>query len=58
MVKSWYMSSIYDDERNELHLNPPSFVTIEELNAKTGVLCWKVWINECLKGFSRGLDMY
>ena len=38
MVKAWFMDNDdHSDQRLEHHLNPPEFVTLEELYKKTGV---------------------
>lgn len=44
MVKAWYMNSNDDseDQRSERHLDPPQFVSVDELKEKTGVLYWEL----------------
>ncbi|XP_047494458.1 1,2-dihydroxy-3-keto-5-methylthiopentene dioxygenase-like isoform X1 [Penaeus chinensis] len=42
MVNAWYMDSSDEDKRNEHHLSPPEYVTLEKLRADTGVLYWKL----------------
>lgn len=43
MVNAWYMNSNdEEDQRSERHLNPPQYLTLEELKEKTGVLYWQV----------------
>ncbi|XP_063608839.1 acireductone dioxygenase-like [Penaeus indicus] len=42
MVRAWYMDSSDEDQRNEHHLSPPEYVTLEKLRADTGVLYWKL----------------
>ncbi|XP_065359138.1 acireductone dioxygenase [Calliphora vicina] len=37
MVKAWLMDNETTDQRLEHHRNPPAFITLEELFAKTGV---------------------
>lgn len=41
MVKLWYMKNIInpqDDQRSQLHLDPPQYVDLKDLEALTGVL--------------------
>lgn len=43
MVRAWYMNSHDDqDQRTERHMDPPQFISLDELKQKTGVLYWKV----------------
>jgi len=43
MVKAWYMNSNdSEDQRTERHLDPPQYVSLDELKDKTGVLYWEL----------------
>lgn len=42
MVRAWYMDDSPDDQRLDHHLDPPQFVTLEDLAKTTGVTYWKV----------------
>ncbi|KAJ6221625.1 hypothetical protein RDWZM_000170 [Blomia tropicalis] len=43
MVRAWYMNSNDDqDQRTERHMDPPQFISLDELKQKTGVLYWKL----------------
>lgn len=42
MVRAWYMDDSPEDQRLEHHLDPPQFVTLEDLAKITGVTYWKV----------------
>lgn len=41
MVQAWYMDSSNEDQRLPHHMEPPQFVSLDELK-KWGVLYWKV----------------
>ncbi|XP_050688307.1 acireductone dioxygenase-like [Eriocheir sinensis] len=42
MVRAWYMDDSSEDQRLEHHLDPPQFVTLEDLANITGVTYWKL----------------
>lgn len=42
MVRSWYMDDDPGDQRLEHQRNPPEYLSLDELFAKTGVEYFKV----------------
>uniref|UniRef100_T1ITN9 Acireductone dioxygenase n=1 Tax=Strigamia maritima TaxID=126957 RepID=T1ITN9_STRMM len=50
MVKAWYMDDSEDDQRAEHHLNPPKYVTLDELKKLSGVLYWQIDVDRLDEG--------
>ncbi|KFM74644.1 1,2-dihydroxy-3-keto-5-methylthiopentene dioxygenase, partial [Stegodyphus mimosarum] len=42
MPEAWFMDNSSDDPRSEHHLNPPEFLTLEDLKTLSGVEYWKI----------------
>ena len=61
MVKAWYMNSNdAEDQRTERHLDPPAYVSLDELKQKTGVLYWQVsafWLFRFINRIFVGLSL-
>lgn len=45
MVNAWYIKDNITNKDDPNHLDPPKYVSLDELKAKTGVVYWEVLFN-------------